>query len=72
MSGHSKWHTIKHKKAAIDAKRGKIFTRYIRELTLAARNGGGDPEIKIYDDLDTGSDLNKKHSYGGNVWHKKV
>jgi YebC/PmpR family DNA-binding regulatory protein len=43
MSGHSKWHSIKHKKAATDAKRGKIFTRHIRELTYAARNGGGDP-----------------------------
>jgi len=43
MSGHSKWSTIKHKKAAADAKRGKIFTRYIRELTIAAR-GGADPD----------------------------
>ena len=45
MSGHSKWHTIKHKKGATDAKRGKIFTRIIRELTVAARDGGGDPEM---------------------------
>ena len=44
MSGHSKWHTIKHKKGAADAKRGKIFTRVIKELTVAARNGGGDPD----------------------------
>ncbi len=44
MSGHSKWHSIKHKKAAVDAKRGKIFTRLIRELQIAAREGGGDPE----------------------------
>jgi len=44
MSGHSKWHTIKHKKAAIDAKRGKVFTRVIKEITVAARMGGGDPE----------------------------
>ena len=43
MSGHSKWHTIKHKKGAADAKRGKIFTRIIKELTVAARSGGGDP-----------------------------
>jgi YebC/PmpR family DNA-binding regulatory protein len=43
MSGHSKWHTIKHKKGAADAKRGKVFTRLIKELTIAARNGGGDP-----------------------------
>jgi YebC/PmpR family DNA-binding regulatory protein len=45
MSGHSKWHTIKHKKGAADAKRGKVFTRVIKELTVAARNGGGDPEM---------------------------
>lgn len=44
MSGHSKWHSIRHKKAAVDAKRGKIFTRYIKEITIAARLGGGDPE----------------------------
>ena len=44
MSGHSKWHTIKHKKGAADARRGKIFTRIIKELTVAARNGGGDPD----------------------------
>jgi YebC/PmpR family DNA-binding regulatory protein len=42
MSGHSKWATIKHKKAATDAKRGRAFTRLIRELTIAARIGGGD------------------------------
>lgn len=44
MSGHSKWSTIKHKKAATDAKRGKLFTRIAKELTIAARAGGGDPE----------------------------
>ena len=44
MSGHSKWHTIKHKKGAADAKRGKIFTRIIKELTVAARNGGADAD----------------------------
>ena len=43
MSGHSKWATIKHKKAATDAKRGRVFTRIIREITIAARSGGGDP-----------------------------
>ena len=44
MSGHSKWHTIKHKKGALDAKRGKLFTKLIKELTIAARAGGtGDP-----------------------------
>ncbi|MGI8907133.1 MAG: YebC/PmpR family DNA-binding transcriptional regulator [Candidatus Sumerlaeaceae bacterium] len=42
MSGHSKWNSIKHKKAALDAKRGKTFTRIIRELTIAAKMGGGD------------------------------
>src|ERR1044071_3273751 len=42
MSGHSKWHSIKHKKGAIDAKRGKMFSKLIKELTVAAR-GGGDP-----------------------------
>ena len=44
MSGHSKWSTIKRKKAAIDAKRGKIFTTLIKEITIAARSGGGDPD----------------------------
>jgi len=44
MSGHSKWHSIKHKKAAVDAKRGKMFTKIIRELAIAARMGGGDPD----------------------------
>ncbi len=43
MSGHSKWHTIKHKKGALDAKRGKLFTRLIKEIVIAAR-GGGDPD----------------------------
>src|SRR4051794_27906496 len=41
MSGHSKWATIKHKKGALDAKRGKIFTRLIKEISMAAKNGGG-------------------------------
>ena len=44
MSGHSKWSTIKHKKAATDAKRGKMFTNIAKEITIAARSGGGDPE----------------------------
>ncbi len=44
MSGHSKWATIKHKKGALDAKRGKIFTRLIKEITIAAKQGGGDPD----------------------------
>src|SRR6185437_3572395 len=49
MSGHSKWATIKHKKAATDAKRGKIFTRLIKEIMLAARSGGdpdGNPRLR--------------------------
>ena len=44
MSGHNKWSTIKHKKGKLDAKRGKLFTKIIRELTTAAREGGGDPD----------------------------
>jgi len=44
MSGHSKWSSIKHKKAAADSKRGKIFTRLLREIAVAARAGGGDPD----------------------------
>ncbi len=44
MSGHSKWATIKHKKGATDAKRGKIFTKLIKEITVAAKTGGGDPD----------------------------
>ena len=43
MSGHSKWASIKHKKGAADAKRGKVFTKLIREITVAAKIGGGDP-----------------------------
>ena len=44
MSGHSKWATIKHKKAATDAKRGRVFTKLIREISIAAREGGADPD----------------------------
>src|SRR5258708_11543416 len=44
MAGHSKGHSIKHKKGALDAKRGKLFTKVIREMTIAARIGGGDPD----------------------------
>lgn len=47
MSGHSKWSTIKHKKAATDAKRGQLFTRLAREITVAAREGGGNPEANF-------------------------
>lgn len=45
MSGHSKWSTIKRKKGALDAKRGKLFTKLIKEITIAAREGGADPEM---------------------------
>lgn len=45
MSGHSKWSTIKRKKGKLDAQRGKIFTKHIREITVAAREGGGDPDM---------------------------
>jgi YebC/PmpR family DNA-binding regulatory protein len=45
MSGHSKWHSIKHKKARADAARGKVFTKLIKEITVAARLGGGDPDM---------------------------
>ena len=44
MSGHNKWSTIKHKTGAADAKRGKVFTKIIKEITVAARLGGGDLE----------------------------
>jgi YebC/PmpR family DNA-binding regulatory protein len=44
MSGHSKWHTIKHKKGVADAKRGQMFTKLIKEISISARQGGGDPE----------------------------
>ncbi|MBI5417342.1 YebC/PmpR family DNA-binding transcriptional regulator [Candidatus Poribacteria bacterium] len=47
MSGHSKWSTIKHKKSKLDAQKGKIFSKIIREITVAARNGGGDPESNM-------------------------
>ena len=47
MSGHSKWSTIKHKKAATDAKRGAIYTKFAREIQIAAREGGGDPETNF-------------------------
>jgi transcriptional/translational regulatory protein YebC/TACO1 len=44
MSGHSKWASIKHKKGAVDAKRGKVFTKLIKEITVATRLGGKDPD----------------------------
>jgi len=47
MSGHNKWSTIKRKKGAADAKRGQLFTRLTREIVMAAREGGGDPEMNF-------------------------
>ena len=44
MSGHSKWSKVKHVKAVVDAKKGRAFTKAIKEITIAARNGGGDPD----------------------------
>ena len=45
MSGHSKWSTIKHKKAKTDQQRGKVFSKVSKEITIAAKQGGGDPEM---------------------------
>ena len=60
MAGHSKWANIKHKKAATDAKRGKIWTRLIKEITVAARMGGGDinanPRLRLA--MDKAADAN--------------
>jgi len=63
MSGHSKWHSIKHKKAAVDAKRGKAFTAIIKEITVAARIGGGDinfnPRLRLAVDKAKGENMPK-------------
>src|SRR5207342_1115602 len=63
MAGHSKWANIKHKKAATDAKRGKIFTRLIREITVSARMGGGDasmnPRLRLAIDKATDQNMPK-------------
>ena len=60
MSGHSKWHSIRHKKAATDAKRGKLFTRLIKEISVAARLGGGDIEAnpRLRSSVQTAKDAN--------------
>lgn len=64
MSGHSKWSTIKHKKAATDAKRGKLFTKLIKEITVAARMGGGDadanPRLRLAIDKARGGNMPKE------------
>jgi YebC/PmpR family DNA-binding regulatory protein len=63
MSGHSKWSTIKHKKGALDAKRGKIFTRILKEIAVAARMGGGDivanPRLRLAVDLAKSNNMPK-------------
>ena len=63
MAGHSKWANIKHRKAATDAKRGKIFSRLIREITVAARLGGGDasanPRLRLAVDKATDNNMPK-------------
>ena len=63
MSGHSKWATIKHKKAKEDSKRGKVFTKLIREVTVAAREGGGDPDgnPRLRMILDKAREVNMPH-----------
>ena len=65
MSGHSKWSTIKHKKGALDAKRGKVFTRVLKEITVAARLGGGDvaanARLRLAVDLAKASNLPKEN-----------
>src|SRR5215813_12628696 len=60
MSGHNKWSTIKHKKAATDAKRSKIWTKIIKEITVAARMGGGEPKDnpRLRTAIDKGRDAN--------------
>jgi YebC/PmpR family DNA-binding regulatory protein len=68
MSGHSKWATIKHKKGALDAKRGKTFTRLIKEITIAAKQGGGDPDGNTDNRNRTVSEI--RHTFsknGGNL-----
>lgn len=63
MSGHNKWSTIKHKKGALDAKRGKLFTRILKEITVAARLGGGDigtnPRLRLAVDQAKGANMPK-------------
>ena len=63
MAGHSKWANIKHRKAAQDAKRGKVFTKHIREITVAARQGGGDadsnPRLRIAVDKALGANMTR-------------
>src|ERR1044071_8145123 len=66
MAGHSKWANIKHRKAAADAKKGKGFTRLIKEITVAARDGGGDP------DMNTGLRLSLEKARDANMTKDSV
>lgn len=65
MSGHSKWSTIKHKKGALDAKRGKLFTKILKEITVASRLGGGDvntnPRLRLVVDQAKGANMPKEN-----------
>ena len=65
MSGHSKWATTKHKKAAIDAKRGKLFARLVKNIEVAARTGGGDPDGNptLYDAVQKAKPTGAKGTY---------
>ena len=74
MSGHSKWASIKHKKGALDAKRGKIFTRLIKELTVAARVGGAESGHEPaashdYRRREGAEHARRKHQAGHPPWH---
>src|SRR5947208_16970602 len=86
MSGHSKWATTKHKKAALDAKRGKLFARLIKNIEVAARTGGGDPDGNptLYDaiqkakknsvpqdDIDRARKRGAEDEAGGGVWETR-
>ncbi len=64
MAGHSKWANIKHRKAAQDKKRGKIWTKLIREVTVAAREGGGDPDANPRLRSGDGQGLRCQHAQG--------
>ena len=64
MSGHSKWSTIKHKKGALDKKRGKIFTKLIKEITVAAKEGGPDAEMNPRLRLAVQNAKGKKYAQG--------
>ena len=70
MAGHSKWANIKHRKAAVDAKRGKVFTKVIRELTVAARQGGADAEANPR--LRTAVALAKSHNMPGDTIERAI